>query len=199
MRTISKLIHLRTTLPNVLKAAFQAHEAVGIQERNDVGHIPPLGEFTLETFKASALLSRYYLAILLASFSKDKALSLVSYTSVTTYDIAFMWVILLCFATGITWSGKRYSEAKVFIHAVYKPQNIVDLVHGHTEVLKPVVKIVPAPARAASHDSSAEGRKFGSEERAADGSSSSSSSSEDDPPAAVKAPRIKRVRIQGGA
>ena len=47
----------------------------------------------LENFKASALLSLYYLAVLLASCSTDKALSLVSYTSVTTSDIAFMWVL----------------------------------------------------------------------------------------------------------
>jgi hypothetical protein len=145
VRILRKLNHCRTTLRNVLKAAYKAHEALEIQERNDVGHVPPLGALMLESFKACALLSPYYLAVLLASFCKEKALSLVSYTSVSTSDIAFMWVGLLSFATGITWSRKRYSEAFVFIHAVYKPEIIVDLVHGHTEVLKPVVNMVPAP------------------------------------------------------
>ena len=43
-----------------------------------------------------------------------------------------MWVLLLSFATGMTWSVKRYSETKVFIDKVYKLANIVDLVHGRT-------------------------------------------------------------------
>ncbi len=93
MRILRKLNNLRTPLRNVLKAAFQAHEAVEIQERNDVGDIPPLGALTLENFKAFALLSRYYLGVLVASSSKEKAVSLVSYTSVTTSYIAFMWVL----------------------------------------------------------------------------------------------------------
>jgi hypothetical protein len=194
VRILRQLKNFRTTLRTVMKAACIAHEAVEIQERHDVGHIPSLGALTLENCKAPALLSRYYLAVLLASFSKDKALSLVSYTSVTTSDIAFTWVLLLSFAAGITWSGTRYSWAKVFIHAVYKPKNIVDWVLGHTEVLKPVVN-VPAPARAASHDSSEEGSSSGSEDRDSDGSSSSSTSSEDEAP--VTAPPIKRMRLQG--
>jgi hypothetical protein len=74
-----------------------------------------------------------------------------------------MWVILLGFATGIKWSVKQYSEAKKFIDAVCTLNNIVDWVHGHTGVFKPVVNMVPAPARAASHDASADGGSSGSE------------------------------------
>ena len=82
-----------------------AYEAVEIPEGNDFGHIPPLGALTQETFKASTLLSRYYLTALLANVFKCRAFSLVSYTSATTPDIVFMWVLLLSFATGVTWSG----------------------------------------------------------------------------------------------
>jgi hypothetical protein len=62
--------------------------------------------------------------------------------------------------------------------AVYKPPHIVDLVRGHTKVLKPAVNMVPAPARVASHASSAEGGSSSSEERDSDASLSSSSSSQ---------------------
>ncbi len=48
-------------------------------------------------------------------------------------------MILINLATGITWSEQRYMDAKEFIDAVCKPKNIVDWVHGQTELLKPVV------------------------------------------------------------
>ena len=74
------------------------------------------------------------------------------------------------------------------------------LIHGHAELLKAVVTMVPAPARAASPDSSADGSSSSSEEADSDGSSSSNSSSEDEAPAAAAAaPPIKRVRRQGTA
>jgi hypothetical protein len=102
-------------------------------------------------------------------------------------------VLLISFATGITCSKERYKEAEEFIDAVFKPKNIVDWVHGHTERLKPVVKMVPAPARTSSDDC-ADGSSSGSEERDSNGSSSSSSSSEDEAPATQ--PPIKR-RLEG--
>jgi hypothetical protein len=129
---LRQLNNFRTTLRNKMKVSWRAFEAVPIQECNDVGHIPPLEALTQQDFKTSALLSRYYLANLLAHFSKDKALSLVNYASVTTSDIAFLWVLLLSFVTGIVWSGKRYKEAKDFIDAVCKPKNIVDWVAART-------------------------------------------------------------------
>ena len=116
-------------------------------------------------------------------------MSLVDYASVTTSDIAFLWVLLIAFSTGEKWSGKRYSEAKEFIDAVCKPKNIVDWVHGHAELFRTVGKMVPAPVRGASHDSSADGSSSESES----GSSSSSSSSAEEEQAAA-APPIKRAR-----
>ena len=194
-RILRQLNNFRTTLRNKMKVSWRAFEAVPIQECNDVGHIPPLEALTQQDFKTSTLLSRYYLANLLAHFSKDKALSLVDYASVTTSDIAFLWVLLIAFSNGETWSEKRYSEAKEFIDAVCKPKNIVDWVHGHAELFKTVGNMVPAPARAASHDSSADGSSSESEEGDSSGSSSSSSSSVEEQ-AAAKAPPIKRGRSE---
>ena len=91
---------------------------------------PPLEAITQRNLKTSALLSKYYLAHLLAHFSKDKALSLVNYGGVTTSDIAFLWVLLIAFSTGTAWSGKRYPKAKELIDAVCKPNNIVDWVQA---------------------------------------------------------------------
>jgi hypothetical protein len=187
----------RTTMRNKLKQPWRQYEQVPIEARNDVGHIPPLEAITQRNLKTSGLLSKYYLAHLLTHFSKDKALSLVNYASVTTSDIAFLWMLLIAFSTGTPWSGKRFSEAKEFIDAVCKPKNIVDWVHGHTELFKPVGNMVPAPARAASsHDSSADGSSSESEEGDSSGSSSSSSSSEEEQ-AAAKAPPIKKLQREG--
>jgi hypothetical protein len=199
VRILRKQNNDRMTTRNKLKPPHRLYEQTPIEARNDVGHIPPLGKITLQNFKTSAMLSKYYLAPLLAHFSKHKALTLVDYGTATTSDIAFLWVLLIAFTTNEKWSDKRYSEAKAFINAVCKPQNIVEWVHGHAELLKAVVTMVPAPARAASPDSSADGSSSSSEEADSDGSSSSNSSSEDEAPAAAAAPPIKRVRRQGTA
>ena len=192
VRVLRKQNNDRTTMRNKMRTPYRLYEQTPIEARNDVGHIPPLGKITLQNFKTSAMLSKYYLAPLLAHFSKHKALTLVNYGTVTTSDIAFLWVLLIAFTTGEKWSEKRYSEAKEFINAVCKPQNIVDWVHGHAELLKTVVNMVPAPARAASPDSSADGSSSESEEGDSSGSSSSSSSSENE--AAAAAPPLKMAR-----
>jgi hypothetical protein len=67
---------------------------------------------------------------------------------------------------------KQYLLALPFFKAVYEPVNIVDLVHGRTDVLKPGVNTVPAPARAASLVES-------SGSNSSSGSSSSDSSSDE--------------------
>ena len=193
VRILRKQNNDRTTMRNKMRQPYRLYEQAPIEARNDVGHIPPLEKITLQNLKTSALLSKYYLAPLVVHFSKDKALSLVTYESVTTSDIAFLWVLLIHFSNGETWSGKRYSEAKEYIDAVCKPKNIVDWVHGHAELFKTVGNMVPAPARAASDDSSADGSSSESEEGDSSGSSSSSSSSEEEG-AAAKAPPIKRRR-----
>ena len=101
---------------------------------------------------------------------------MVTYTGTSADDIAFVWVVLLSFVNGKGFNNKiNFKKALGFIQAVYKPENIVGDVHGHTEVLKPE-PVVPAAGAA----SSSEGSSSSSEEEDADEDSSPNSSSSAD-------------------
>ncbi len=101
-------------------------------------------------------------------------------------------MILLSFTTDTGFNKKRYFAALPFIEAVYKPENIVDLVHGHTDVLKPGVNTVPASARAARVTSPVASDSSSSSASNSDESSSASNSSEEEATVA-KPPIVGRM------
>jgi hypothetical protein len=189
---LRKVNNLRNLLRNKLLEGYDAYEAIDTQARNVIGDIPPFGALTLDKFKTSALLSRYYLAQLVTYYTKGKVSSMVTYTTVTAADITFLWVVLLSFTTTTGFNKKRYFAALPFIEAVCKPEKIVDWVHGHTDVLKSGLNMVPAPARAARVASPVASDSSSSSASNSDESSSASSSSEEEAPVA-KPPIVGRT------
>ena len=118
---------------------------------------------------------------------------MVSYTSVGSTDIAYMWMVLLSLVNGPGFnSRKRYNKALEYIEAVFKPEHILD-VHGHTEVLKPEPVVLPAAAATASTSSSEGSSSSSGEEESA--ASSTSAEEEVSPEQGVR----KRRRREGAA
>jgi hypothetical protein len=185
---VRKMNNLRNILRNRLLEAQEKHEAAEVQNRNVIGHIPPFGTITLENFKNSALLSRYFLAQVVTYYTKGKVSSMVTYTTITPADITFLWIVLLSFTTDNGFNKKRYFDALPFIMAVCEAEKIVDWVHGSTDVLKPEVLTVSAPPRAARVAAAA-----ASDSSSSSASSSDASSSEEDAPPVPKAPIVGRT------
>ena len=182
---LRKINNMRTGLRNYLIVAWRTWTSAALDKRSVIGAVPPLGALSVETLKASSLLSRYYLSVLVKNFCTSKGTITATYERVTTSDIAFVWVILIGFATTDKFSAERYTRAKKYINAVCPADSIVGWVHGSTEALIPVV-VSPAAPRAAAPPA-----------QSSDSSSSSSSDDEDggDSSSASKTPPHKKMRV----
>ena len=104
-----------------ISALTVALDAVAVDLRNNVGSLPPLNALTVDAFRTSSLLSRYFLTGVQDSYQAK----LAGFAEVTVFD-------------NVGYSFSRYTTALGFISAVCKGEKIADYVHGTNDKFKEV-------------------------------------------------------------
>ena len=155
-----------------ISALTVALDAVAVDLRNNVGSLPPLNALTVDAFRTSSLLSRYFLTGVQDSYQAK----LAGFAEVTVSDIAFLWLCLRAPIDNVGYSFSRYTTALGFISAVCKGDDIVDHVHGTNDKFKEVDEESSSASSSSDEGSAKNGQ--GPLGRASTSSSSESSSEE---------------------